>query len=479
MIKLRAFLAIFLTITLVQFSLAQSPHGPNLSNNCLDCHSVDGWDYIDSLAFNHSNTDFELEGSHTSVDCKSCHADLVFDNAINDCNSCHTDLHANSVGNDCARCHNSQNWLVDNIPQLHEENGFPLIGTHNTKACVACHKSDNNLVWNRIGNECLACHQQDYMVTKAPNHIEAQFSTNCEECHSPLATEWGAENFHLQFPLVYGHNTDCAACHTNGNYTSLSSECSSCHQVDFAATKEPNHQASGFSNTCIECHSPDPISWEVPGFHDVFTLENKHNTDCASCHTSQDFTQASPECVSCHLPDYSATKEPNHLASGMSNTCTECHSNTAVNWNVPNYHNSFPLTGSHDVDDCAACHKSENFYDISSECVSCHLPDYNATTQPNHKALNFDEDCTKCHTIKSWTPAKFEEHDNLYFPIYRGDHRGEWNSCTDCHTQSGNYSSFSCIDCHEHRKSEMDEEHRKEKDYRYESNACLECHPRP
>ncbi len=36
---------------------------------------------------------------------------------------------------------------------------------------------------------------------------------------------------------------------------------------------------------------------------------------------------------------------------------------------------------------------------------------------------------------------------------------------------------FSCINCHEHRKSKMDDEHKNVPGYLYESTKCYQCHP--
>lgn len=55
--------------------------------------------------------------------------------------------------------------------------------------------------------------------------------------------------------------------------------------------------------------------------------------------------------------------------------------------------------------------------------------------------------------------------------------RGEWSSCTDCHSNSANYAEFSCLGCHEHSRSEMDGEHDEVGGYSWESQACLQCHP--
>ena len=165
----------------------QSPHGNNLKIDCAQCHNPSGWEIdYDTIKFDHSSTDFELEGTHAIVDCKSCHAELVFENAPTDCISCHLDVHSASVGNDCMRCHTSESWLVFDIPELHEQNGFPLIGAHSNLSCVECHQMESSLIFNRLGNECIECHRGDYVMAQNPNHVVSGFSQDCVECHSPL-----------------------------------------------------------------------------------------------------------------------------------------------------------------------------------------------------------------------------------------------------------------------------------------------------
>jgi len=105
------------------------------------------------------------------------------------------------------------------------------------------------------------------------------------------------------------------------------------------------------------------------------------------------------------------------------------------------------------------------------------LQDYNDASNPDHNDLAFSTNCTDCHTTSpDWKPARFDEHDAL-FPIYSGTHNGEWNTCAECHTTSGNYGLFSCIDCHEHNQGDTDNEHDEVSGYTYSSLACFECHP--
>ena len=121
------------------------------------------------------------------------------------------------------------------------------------------------------------------------------------------------------------------------------------------------------------------------------------------------------------------------------------------------------------------CHKGD-YNNTPNTCVGCHQSDYDQTTNPPHASAQFSTDCSLCHTETVWIPSTFD-HDGQYFPIYSGNHNGEWELCSDCHTTPGNYSAFSCIDCHDHNKANMDEEHSDVSDYVYNSIACLDCHP--
>ncbi|GAB4421089.1 MAG: hypothetical protein OHK0039_35450 [Bacteroidia bacterium] len=253
---------------------AQSPHGNSERvADCALCHTADGWSvYLTQVRFDHENTDFPLEGIHRQTDCRLCHQNLVFEEAPVSCAECHTDVHSMLVGDDCARCHDADDWLVDNIPELHEENGFPLMGAHANLACVECHLAETNLRFDRIGNECIHCHRDDYEATDNPPHLAAGYSTDCMTCHSPLTFGWETSSLsHDFFPLILGHDIrDCAACHTTVNFADASPECIQCHQDDYNATVNPTHVSLGFSNDCAACHTTEP-DWRPAEFreHDV------------------------------------------------------------------------------------------------------------------------------------------------------------------------------------------------------------------
>ena len=390
--------------------LAQSPHGEELKMDCALCHNPSGWNVdIADVQFDHATTRFELEGTHNLVDCKLCHASNIFSDATatTDCISCHADVHSMSVGNDCVRCHSPESWLVDDIPELHEENGFPLIGAHANLSCVECHLAETNIRFDRIGNDCINCHRDDYEATESPNHVAGNFSTNCIDCHSPLGFGWETDPIaHDFFPLTLGHNiADCAECHNTGSFADASPDCVGCHQTDFNETVNPSHQAVSFSNDCAACHTTD-LDWMPARFDDhasVFAFNGAH-------------VEIADDCFACHKGDYN---------------------------NTPN------------------------------DCFGCHQDDYN-NASPDHARIGFSTNCVDCHTEEAWDPSTFD-HDGQYFPINSGSHQGEWNACTDCHTILGNLTQFDCLNCH--KPTGTNNAHVGVAGYVYENNACFQCHP--
>jgi len=451
----------------------------NFPTDCKTCHTTaPGWT---PATFDHSK--FPLTQGHNLADCNSCHSNGNYTNLSPECISCHQpDYNATVNPNhlsanfptDCKTCHSTApGWK----PATFNHSMFPLTQGHNINDCAKCHVNGN---YTNLSSDCKTCHQADYNSTTNPNHLSANFPTDCKTCHT-TAPGWKPATFnHSMFPLTQGHNiNDCAKCHVNGNYTNLSSDCKTCHQSDYNATTNPNHLSANFPTDCKTCHSTAP-GWKPATFnHSMFPLTQGHNiSDCSKCHVNGNYTNLSSDCKTCHQADYNATTNPNHLSGNFPTECKTCHT-TAPGWRPATFnHATFPLTQGHNISDCSKCHLNGNYSNTSSDCKTCHQADYNATSNPSHSALNFSTTCTQCHTtVPGWKPAKYTQHDALSFPIYSGEHRGEWNSCSDCHANPGNYKVFSCIDCHEHNKTDMDNEHNGEGGYAYNSSSCFTCHP--
>jgi len=302
--NLKLFFALILWICIVGMTNAASPHGKELKIDCATCHQTENWTKIKEKGFNHNQTKFPLTGQHVAVSCKNCHSSLVFSDAKTECNSCHNDVHEGTVGKDCEQCHTTNTWIVSNIRQIHQNQGFTLLGAHATADCNRCHLSTQKLRFEKINSDCFSCHKSKYYATANPNHIQAGFDTGCNRCHNVQSPDWAGKGYnHNFFPLYGGHDIDCKSCHKTG-YKGLSNECVSCHLTDYNNAKNPAHASANFSKDCKSCHSIK--AWKPATFnHDkqyfpIYSGSHKGEwNNCNECHTNAnnyaDFT-----CTNCH-----------------------------------------------------------------------------------------------------------------------------------------------------------------------------------
>jgi hypothetical protein len=244
------------------------------------------------------------------------------------------------------------------------------------------------------------------------------------------------------------------------------------------------HQGiSGYSYSSELCYSCHPTGDGEGAFnHSLsnFPLTGAHTTvTCSQCHSSG-YAGTTTVCYDCHQSNYNTASNPNHQSLSISTDCSSCHS-TNADWKPATFaihNNYYAIVGAHTAiaNDCNACHNG-NYNNAPNTCYGCHQDRYNATTNPNHQSAGFPTECTDCHSQNAWEPSTFN-HDNQFFPIYSGKHREKWDACSDCHTNSSNFSVFSCITCHEHNQSEMNDKHSEVSGYEYNSDACFDCHPR-
>ena len=430
----------------------QSPHG-NLNMPCENCHTFTSWRPIRSLPeFNHDKTKYPLRGMHANVSCMQCHTSMVFSNVGMRCKDCHADLHRGQFGAACEQCHSVKGWRVSLAAIQQHQNRFPLIGAHATVECDACHKNAAVGQFQGLSTNCYPCHQTQYQ-NAMPDHQALGFPPTCQNCHSSMDTWLGAKFDHAKFtgfPLTGMHATlDCTACHVGGRYKGTPANCYGCHSKEFNATNNPSHVQAGFPHDCAVCHST--ASWNNAHFdHGAFTkfpLTGVHATiACTACHINGRYAGTPADCASCHINDYNKTTNPNHKAAGFPTDCSICHSTSG--WSPASFDHSktkFPLTGKHATLPCAACHVNGNFSNLPTTCVSCHLNDYNGTTDPNHKAAGFPTDCQVCHSTSSWQGAQFD-HSKTGFPL-TGAHLNV--PCVKCHI-NGVYQGTptDCYSCH-------------------------------
>jgi hypothetical protein len=272
---------------------------------------------------------------------------------------------------------------------------------------------------------------------------------DCSTCHE--STTWKVEKNKMEFnhdltnfKLVGQHNlVDCRSCHKSLVFSDAKTDCFTCHT-------DIHQNTVGFN--CERCHSPE--TWIVKDIKLVhqqsrFPLVGVHQSiDCTRCHAGYNnlnFQPIGANCFSCHSTDYNNTKNPNHIAAGFSTACETCHSMDSKFWTTQNFqHDFFPLTGGHKIDNCFACHKQGTFAGLSKVCVSCHLSNYNSTTNPNHIALGLSTDCQACHTTTAFIPATFN-HTTTGF-VLTGKHLTI--QCTACHTGTPLVNT-QCVSCHQ------------------------------
>ncbi len=312
-------------------------------------------------------------------------------------------------------------------------------------------------------------------------------SLSCGSCHttrawSPLRNDLRFDHTGTGFALDGAHaSTACVTCHEGLRFDIPkvdAGDCGSCHT---------DVHRGAFVQPCAACHTTTSFDALRAGIvHPAdFPLEGAHlQTSCESCHTDDvggAFTPLSTDCLSCHRSDYRRTVLVDHVALGFSSECTECHSMLAwrdvTGFDHTAVSGGFELTGAHARIDCRSCHSLPGGGVPSTpagagDCIACHQADYNE----QHAGSGFPTDCTMCHRLTTWGAARFD-HDAKFFPIYSGKHRSAWSSCADCHQVPADFATFTCLSCHEHERTRMDDEHREVAGYVYDSPSCLSCHP--
>lgn len=286
-----------------------------------------------------------------------------------------------------------------------------------------------------------------------------------------------------------GRWESCATCHTDPANTSFFT-CFECHAHNQSSMDSRHRGISGYaynSLTCVSCHGPGEIrrykEHDIQFFPIFSGTHNNTWIGCADCHTDS-YDRKTYSCVTCHEHSSELMNPAHKAVTGYifeSNSCLGCHPNGMTGDFFEHDAAFFPIySGVHNGtwDDCTNCHTDRSNRTVYS-CVTCHEHSQELMDPAHTGIADYDfnsTNCLACHP--GGEIGDFEQHDNLYFPIYSGAHRNQWENCVTCHNESGNRKVFTCIDCHEHNKDSTDRHHTRISDYRWESNACYDCHPR-
>ena len=473
------------------------------SASCLSCHPQ-------GVAGEVSRTDhaqyfpIDVGTPHATSQCTDCHQDPA-DKKQFTCVSCHdheqgkTDTGHKGIADykyesaSCLSCH--PQGIAAEISRADHTKYFPIdVGTpHETGMCADCHQTSGD----RSQFTCISCHEHEQTMTNTAHQGIADYkyeSPACLSCHPQGVAGEIARPDHTQyFPIDVGTphaNAQCAECHTTpGDRTQFS--CTDCHDHEKTKTDTghlgiPNYKYD--SPSCISCH-PQGLTIEFARAdhakffpittgttHGVFQCADCHMTpgdrsqfNCIACHdhekTKTDgqhtmvatYKYDSPSCYSCHK-DGKAMFD--HATLPTPPNCIGCHKADLDNANVTpssrHVDNKFPTT-------CESCHKSFTSWGpgtamnhtivggTGSKCETCHIDDFSgaAKTPFDHAAQKVSANtCNMCHTdFTTW--LKFNHSSNCFNGSSLRGHQGA--TCTQCHTDSSDYSKSSCTACHSNR----------------------------
>jgi nitrate/TMAO reductase-like tetraheme cytochrome c subunit len=296
------------------------PHKNKFGPNCMDCHSNATFVTTKELkGFDHTKTNYVLQGKHLNLSCKSCHiGSYTTPIKHQKCYDCHKDYHKGQfikegISPDCNTCHdlNSFKNALFTIEQ-HNKTAFILQGAHVAVPCFDCHRKTETWSFREIGKKCADCHKNIHGDAINKKYFPEE---NCLSCHT--SNTWSEINFDhskTSFKLLGAHITQpCKKCHfsqTNEDtkqqkFSGLSMSCTSCHK-----DKHFNQFDKEGTTDCSRCHVFD--NWKPSKFnHNItaFKLDGKHeNLTCNKCHKPTQTNnniyiqyKISGKCESCHL----------------------------------------------------------------------------------------------------------------------------------------------------------------------------------
>jgi hypothetical protein len=331
---------------------------------------------------------------------------------------------------------------AQDVPYPHGDTSEPL-------RCTQCHTQDS---WSPAKRPLEFDHEAETGFDRSGRHADLA----CASCHLGLK---------FAEPLVSA--AGCAGCHVDVHLGNLSAECTACHNTTSF------NDVPGLS---LHARTSLPLT----GTHLQISCESCHPDDTGGSYTTLD-----PDCYACHAADYE-TASLDHVENGFSTDCEACHNTLAFGAGIAFDHvtvsGGFRLLGAHARIPCESCHVIPGFESLfpgvtsDQDCVGCHQDDYD-TAEPDHVGAGFPTACSQCHNVERWDDAIFTEHDALFFPIFSGAHSRQWQGCDTCHDVPSDFAAFTCFNCHNHDQAPMDEKHKEEPGYVYDSAECYACHP--
>ena len=418
-------------------------HKGSLGEKCGDCHTIKKWK---DTFFDHDKTRFPLKDKHADpkVKCADCHPNNHYKNTPLACVECHKkdddkNGHKGKFGRKCESCHVEKGWKT--IKFDHDrDTKYPLRWKHaETKVkCKDCHTTER-VYEDKLKTACIACHKKD-------DKHKGSEGDKCESCHSERGWKVTHDFDHdkTKFPLRDKHadpKVKCEDCHKTKIYTDAPKDCYGCHQKD----DDKNGHKGKYGRKCESCHVEK--GWKTIRFdHDrdtKYPLRGKHadpKVKCKDCHTTERLYEdkLKSACIACHRKDDKHKGQEGDL-------CEQCH--VEQNWKTTKNKfdhdlTNFPLLGKHRID-CAKCHKTAEFKDAKSACISCHEKD------DQHK-MRLGSVCEDCHNALSWKRWDFDHDKRTRFKLDGAHRRIDCYACHSKPVKGRALLPMACDTCHDH-----------------------------
>ncbi len=276
-----------------------------------------------------------------------------------------------------------------------------------------------------IAGNCKACHTAPWE--------SAKMADRCADCHGDVAIQM--QDIASMHGRMLHDNPDlsCRHCHPEHRgadaQLTVMSDAAFPHEVVGFSLSGHQLTALGDAFVCSDCHGKDISRFDM--------------TACDTCHRQMDLGFMTAHTLS------------------FGSACLDCHDgmdSLVTKFNHNNF--SFKLTGKHVGLPCVQCHtdarKLTDFATAAQDCYSCHRRD-----EPHEG--RFGTDCSVCHSVGGWIPAKFDH--NLSTFKLEGEHQEA--ACESCH-QNGVFKGTptDCFSCHK-----QDDAHNG-----HFGNDCSACH---
>ncbi len=448
-------------------------------------------------AYDHEELDFLLQGRHTALGCKDCHAnaDVVvlargerrFGGLAQGCQSCHEDAHEGRIARACAECH-GQEHPFDLVASFRHDS-FESDCAHAAVSCVQCHAPgsahDSELLASAnppdCARSCAECHLSPHtepFLAAADVLADVPAGQSCAACHSERHGSFrghsadSAPALHAAsgFALDAPHNAlACEACHLGieGDEARFAlhvpartqDECRACHGDPHAG----QFADSPFgADDCLACHARETFEPSTfgPREHEQsdFPLVASHAAvACVRCHAASTageprrFEGTPAACTDCHTDAHRGAFDEFDNPEG----CARCHEPTLfseVDTAVFDHDSwtGFVLDGAHARAECESCHprslepdehartfgfSAEAFGEPVERCVTCHADVHDARFDRPHlpREVEGRSDCARCHTSESFTQLAVEPFEHERWTGYPMAAFHATVECAACH----------------------------------------------